>query len=93
MLEIAPWRPSSNVPKMAEGNSATMPAKMIRDVPLPMPRLVICSPSHIRNKVPPVNVTTVESTKKGPGSRTMPPEPCKPTAMPQAWNKARITVR
>ena len=35
-----------------------MPAKMIRLMPLPTPRLVICSPSHMRNRVPPVSVTT-----------------------------------
>ena len=39
--------------------SATMPEKMISEMPLPMPRLVICSPSHIRNIVPPVSVITV----------------------------------
>ena len=33
-----------------------MPAKMISEMPLPMPREVICSPSHIRNMVPPVSV-------------------------------------
>ena len=44
---------------MACGRSATMPAKMISEMPLPMPRAVICSPSHIRNMVPPVSVITV----------------------------------
>ena len=33
-----------------------MPAKMISEEPLPTPREVICSPSHIRNIVPPVSV-------------------------------------
>ncbi len=47
-----------------------MPAKMISETPLPMPREVICSPSHIRNIVPPVSVTTVEIWKKMPGSST-----------------------
>ena len=41
-----------------------MPAKMISDEPLPMPREVICSPSHIRNMVPPVSVITVEMTEE-----------------------------
>jgi hypothetical protein len=38
-----------------------MPAKMISEMPLPMPREVICSPSHIRNMVPPVSVITVDA--------------------------------
>ena len=33
-----------------------MPDMMISEMPLPMPREVICSPSHIRNMVPPVSV-------------------------------------
>jgi hypothetical protein len=36
-----------------------MPAKMIIDVPLPMPRSVICSPSHMMNAVPVVSESTV----------------------------------
>ena len=70
-----------------------MPAKMISEAPLPMPRAVICSPSHIRNMVPPVSVITVETTKNRPGSCTMLPELCSPTAMPQDWNTASTTVR
>ena len=38
------------------GKRATMPAKMISEMPLPTPRLVICSPIHIRRMVPPVSV-------------------------------------
>jgi len=38
-----------------------MPDTMISDGPLPMPRAVICSPSHIRNMVPPTRVITVET--------------------------------
>ena len=40
----------------APGRPATMPARMIMEMPLPMPRSVICSPSHIRNRVPVVIV-------------------------------------
>ena len=66
-VEIAPCRPSSRVPTSAEGRLATIPAKMMSEEPLPMPREVICSPSHIRNMVPPVSVITVEMTKNSPG--------------------------
>jgi hypothetical protein len=67
----APVRPSSSVPATALGRAATMPAKMISEMPLPMPRAVICSPSHIRNMVPPTSVMTVEIRKNQPGSVTM----------------------
>ena len=80
--EIAPWRPSSSVLAIADGNAAMMPAKMMREEPLPMPREVICSPSHIRNMVPPVSVIRVEMRKKIPGAETTPACPSSPTAMP-----------
>ncbi len=38
---------------------ATIPAKMISEIPLPIPRSVICSPSHMMKAVPVVRVTTV----------------------------------
>ena len=44
-----------------------MPAKMISEEPLPIPREVICSPIHIRNRVPPVSVMTVDRMKNGTG--------------------------
>ncbi len=81
-VDKAPWRPSSSVPAIASGRRATMPARMISEMPLPMPREVICSPSHIRNMVPPVSVTTVEMRKNQPGSDTTLPEPSSPMAMP-----------
>ena len=67
---------------MADGSCATMPDMMMSEVPLPMPRWVICSPSHIRNMVPPVSVITVEMRKNKPGSLTTLPAPSSPTAMP-----------
>ena len=36
------------------GNDTTIPENIIRDIPLPMPRSVISSPSHTRNIVPAV---------------------------------------
>jgi hypothetical protein len=35
------------VDRWRDGKPATMPAKMISEMPLPMPRAVICSPIHI----------------------------------------------
>ena len=46
-----------------------MPAKMMSDMPLPMPRSVICSPSHMMKTVPVVSVRTVISRKPQPGMR------------------------
>ena len=80
--DSAPVRPSSSVPAIAEGTSATMPEKMISEMPLPTPRLVICSPSHIRNSVPPTRVVTVVIRKNMPGSLTTPEADSRPTAMP-----------
>jgi hypothetical protein len=62
--------PCGRVPacrRCAEGSCATMPDMMISEMPLPMPREVICSPSHIRNMVPPVSVITVEITEEHAG--------------------------
>ena len=85
-VEIAPVRPSSRVDASACGRFATMPGKMISEMPLPTPRAVICSPSHIRNTVPPTKVTTVTSRKNSPGSITADSAPARmpsiPTAMP-----------
>ena len=55
----SPVRPNSKVPPIAEGKPATIPAKIIIEIPLPIPRSVICSPNHIRNIVPVTRVTTV----------------------------------
>ena len=50
--------------------SATMPAKMISEMPLPMPRSVICSPSHMMKAVPVVSEIIVIRRKPQPGSVT-----------------------
>ena len=82
----APVRPSSRSVAKACGPLATMPDMMIRLVPLPMPRAVICSPIHIRNMVPPTRVIMQEKRKNQPGSITAVPKLPRmlssPTAMP-----------
>ena len=65
--EMAPVLPSSNVVTKALGISATIPEKIINDIPLPIPLCVICSPSHIKKIVPATIVVTVEILKKKPG--------------------------
>ena len=50
-VDNAPVLPSSNVVLSATGNCATIPVKMIKEIPLPIPLWVICSPSQTRNMV------------------------------------------
>ena len=49
-----------------------MPAKMISEMPLPMPRSVICSPSHMMNAVPEVSVIIAITRNAQPGLTTAP---------------------
>ena len=49
-----------------------MPEKITREMPLPMPRSVICSPSHMMKAVPVVSVSMHISRKLQPGSITAP---------------------
>ena len=49
---------------VASGMRATMPAMMMRLMPLPMPYSSICSPSHIRKIVPAVMVRTAAMTSR-----------------------------
>ena len=64
---IWPVRNWSNVAITALGKLTTIPAKMMSDMPLPMPRSVICSPSHMMNMVPVVSVSMAPSRKLQPG--------------------------
>ena len=48
-----------------------MLAKMMIEMPLPMPRSVICSPSHIKKIVPATRPTTVVKRNSMPGSCAM----------------------
>jgi len=78
-----------------------MPMKMISEIPFPMPRSVICSPSHITKIVPDVRVRMVSSRKAIPPDGTtlaVVPLPT-PTVrlsrnmlIPYAWITERITV-
>ena len=71
-----------------------MPAKISSDMPLPMPRSVICSPSHMMNAEPVVSVSIVISTK--PTARDSCTKlPCRVSviAMPNDCMAASSTVR
>ncbi len=47
-----------------------MPAKMMSEMPLPMPRSVICSPIHMMKAVPAASEIMVSRRKPQPGSDT-----------------------
>ncbi len=77
---------------VALGSRATMPAKMMSEMPLPMPRSVMRSPSHMMKAVPAVRVITVmkvnhtESLGTTTWSISTPPRPgmvCRPSEASQ----------
>ena len=89
---MAPVLTSSNKPPKALGKPAAIPAKINIEIPLPNPRSVICSPSHIRNIVPAVRLTTAVIRKPKPGLMTNPAEASSATAMPNDWKMANPSV-
>ena len=68
------------------------------DIPLPIPRWVISSPSHMIMAVPAVSVMTMRATRGGVKCRTMPVAPpvnCEllnRKTRPVDWSSARVTV-
>ena len=83
--------------RSARGKPTTIPAKMMRLIPLPMPRSVICSPSHMMKAVPVVSVSTVMILKLQPGFSTILNWLARVirsryTAMPKDWITESSTV-
>ena len=91
-VDSAPCRPNSRVFTRADGSSATIPANIMSEIPLPIPRAVTCSPIHIKNTTPPTSVITADILKYNPGSMTILPAPSRPMEIPQACSAARNTV-
>ncbi len=72
----------------------TIEKKIKRLIPLPRPRSVICSPSHITNTPPTVSTKAVVTRKPQPGAATAPwTTPSMKIAIPHAWPAASPTVR
>ncbi len=67
---MSPVLALENMRTAASGISVTIPAKIISEMPLPIPRSVICSPSHMMKAVPVVSETIVRRRKPQPGLRT-----------------------
>ncbi len=78
----APVLPNSNVDAKALGISATIPEKIIKEIPFPTPLKVICSPSHIKKVVPATKDIVVIILKDIPGSITRFHAFSNPTATP-----------
>ena len=69
-----------------------MPAKISSEIPLPRPRSVICSPSHIRNIVPVTSVIAETIWNDMPGLSTSPACCSSAIEMPNAWKNASPSV-
>ena len=80
--DIAPVFPNSKVVTKALGISATIPEKIINEIPLPIPLWVICSPNHIKKIVPATIVVTVVTLKNIPGLMTKFSDDSNPTDKP-----------
>ena len=78
----APVLPNSKVDANALGISATIPEKIINEIPFPIPLKVICSPNHIKKVVPATNEIVVVTLKDIPGSVTKFPAFSSPTETP-----------
>ena len=72
--------PESVLRPMMPGSPATMPPKMISEIPLPMPSSEISSPSQTRNIVP----ATIETIVATVGSALPPPRPMS-SIPPNCW--------
>ena len=78
----APVLPNSKVEANALGISATIPEKIINEIPLPTPLNVICSPNHIKKVVPATKDMVVVILNDVPGSTTKFPAFSNPTDTP-----------
>ena len=73
------------------GPLVTIPAKIITEIPFPIPFSVICSPIHIRNAVPAVKESVIVINPIIPVSSSA-PELLRLMYKPAAWMNAKITV-
>ncbi len=62
MITTKTWSGLFHQDEMPTGRRETIEAKIISEMPLPMPRWVISSPIHISRTVPAVSETTIRKT-------------------------------
>ena len=84
---------ASNVRSVSGQIRSTIEKKIRRLAPLPMPRSVICSPSHMMNTPPVERVSTVVMRNPHPGCATAPGSCSANSAYPYAWKRQSSTVR
>ena len=72
---------------------STIEKKISRLMPLPSPRSVICSPSHMMKMAPVVRKNVVSIRKPMPGAATAPGSCSRNSATPQPWANASPMVR
>ena len=89
---IPPACQSSMVLNTAAGKPCRIEKKIRSDMPLPIPRSVICSPSHITNTPPAVRSSTVTIRKLQPGATTTPGWDSRKIEYPYACMMQRNTV-
>ena len=87
----SPWRACSRACPMAPGIPVKILVAIIIEIPLPIPRSEICSPSHIKKIVPATTLKTAEMKNEVPGSYAKPLAPSV-TAKAEAWTNASTTV-
>ena len=85
---------SKKVP-IAFGTRLTMPAKMMKLIPLPMPFSVISSPNHMSTMAPAVRLTiwVMVSNRERSKPPVMTPREFSSARNPYAWRSAIGTVR
>ena len=71
-IDITPVSMNCSVRAVPGRKPCMIEKKIIRLIPLPMPRSVIRSPSHMTKRAPVVSVTTLVMRKPNPGSGTAP---------------------
>ena len=80
-------------PLIPDGAYARIEAKMRIEIPLPMPRFVICSPIHMSSAVPPVSVRMMMSSRPALAFGSACAACLNRNAYPVACAAARTTVR
>jgi hypothetical protein len=72
IILIFPSLAASNICPNADGKPETIPENISSDIPLPTPRSVICSPSHIIKIEPVTKVSVATKLKANPLSKASP---------------------
>ena len=92
VLKIPAWNNKAQICGITVGSPAIIPTNIIIDIPLPIPLLVICSPSHIKSAVPAISDKTTVNPVKFPVLINI-PEFLYDRYIPRPSTKAKNNVR